>query len=41
MLIVAPQKQRDVPDVVCVGSFAPASHIAYFQAVNACASRHA
>src|SRR5215475_3706072 len=33
--IAAPQKQRDLPSAICVGILQPASHIAYFHAVEA------
>jgi hypothetical protein len=35
MLISAPQKQRDRPLAIWVGSLQPASHMAYFHAVDA------
>jgi hypothetical protein len=38
--ISAPQKQRDRPSAVCVGSLQPASHIAYFHAVDARSRRY-
>jgi hypothetical protein len=39
VVMVAPQKQRATPSLICVGIFRPASHMAYCHAVPSCWSR--